>query len=255
MIMYFSATGNTKYCAEYIASKTGDNVVSMNDMMKNGITEIDCGGQKRIGIFAPVYAWSMAYAVSDFIAGLEFRNVPDDCYIYGVFTCGSSCGDCAGKLAELLSAKGLRLASAFSVIMPDNYVLLFPQKSDEDRRAMLERADTALREIADDILGGQHVFKLKGKIPRFMASLIQKFFVPSQRKVKGFTVNNDCIGCGLCAKVCPMNIITLKDNRPSWTEDKCACCLACLHRCPKHAINRGKSAKNGRYINPNVRWQ
>lgn len=252
--MYFSATGNTKYCAEFISSKLNDgSIVSINDMMKNGVREIDCTGQKRLGIFAPVYDFSMAYAVSEFLAGVEFRNVDDDCYIYGVFTCGSACGDCTGKLKDILTAKGLRLDAGFVVIMPDNYVLMFPQKTDDAKRRTLEHSDNILNEITAEISENRHVFRLKGKAPRFLASLINKLMVPSQRKVKGFTVSNNCIGCGLCVKVCPMNIIELRNNRPVWTKDNCACCLACLHRCPQKAINRGKSAKNGRYINPNVK--
>ncbi len=141
MIMYFSATGNTKYCAEFISRRTNDPLtLSINDMMKNGVREIDCANQKHLGIFAPVYDWDMSYAVSEFLRGVTFKNAPNDCYIYGVFTCGS--------------------ASGISIVM--------------------------------------------------------------------------------------------KDNRPSWTADKCACCLACLHRCPARAINKWRSAKNGRYLNPNV---
>ena len=116
MIMYFSATGNTKYCAEFIASRTNEgSVVSLNEMMKNGIHEIDCNGQKRLGIFTPVYDWNMAYSVSEFLKGLEFRNVPDDCYIYGVFTCGSASGISDETLKGILSEKGLKLSASFVV--------------------------------------------------------------------------------------------------------------------------------------------
>ena len=255
MIMYFSATGNTKYCAEFIAGRLNDeSIISLNDMMKKNITEINCEGQKRIGIFSPVYDGDLAYAVSEFIERLEFRNVPEDCYIYGLFTCGSMSGNASERLGTVLSAKGLKLSAAFVVVMPDNYVLMFPQKSNEKIQSSLKNADVTLQTVIKDIEDCKKVFMRRGmKIPSFVMYLIHKFFIPSQRKVKGFTVSNDCIGCGLCAEVCPMNIIELRNNRPVWIKDKCACCLSCLHRCPKRAVNRQKSAKNGRYINPNVK--
>ncbi len=255
MIMYFSATGNTKYCAEFIASRTNEgSVVSLNEMMKNGIHEIDCNGQKRLGIFTPVYDWNMAYSVSEFLTGLEFRNVPDDCYIYGVFTCGSASGISDETLKGILSEKGLKLSASFVVAMPDNFVLMLPQKSDDAKRAIFTNADKTLHEITKDIEEGNQVFRSMGrKLPGFMMFMIRKFFIPSQKKVKGFSVNDNCTGCGLCEKLCPMNIIVIENNRPVWKKDNCACCLACLHRCPQKAINRGRSAKNGRYTNPNVK--
>ena len=254
MIMYFSATGNTKYCAEFISRRTNDpHTLSINDIMKNGVREIDCANQKRIGIFAPVYDWDMSYAVSEFLRSVTFKNAPDDCYIYGVFTCGSASGISGETLKAILAEKGLNLSASFVVAMPDNFVLLIPQKSDSAKRTMLAESDKELQQIANDIESGNHVFRCKGKkLPGFMMFIIRKIFIPSQRKVKGFTVNDNCTGCGLCAKSCPMNIIVMKDNRPFCTENKCACCLACLHRCPARAINKWRSAKNGRYLNPNV---
>ena len=252
MILYFSATGNTKYCAEYIASRTGEESRSLNDMMKAGVSSVNCEGAGRLGIFVPVYAWDLAYSVAEFLEGVKFAGLPADCYVYGVFTCGSNGGRADERLAGILSRKGITLHAAFTVCMPDNYVLMFRSPSPERRAEMLRKADETLHEFAEDIAAKRRVQKLTRKPSRFFVWMMRKFFVSSQRKVKGFTVNDDCIGCGLCVKVCPMNIITLKDSRPVWTKDNCACCLACLHRCPKQAINRGRSAKNGRYINPNV---
>lgn len=222
MIIYFSATGNSKYCAEFLASQTNDKVILLNDMMKNNIHVLDCENCGSLGIIAPTYDMGLAYSVSEFLEGLDFQNVPENCYVYGVFTCGSVCGDCGDTLRKILAKKSLKLKAAFVVVMPDNYVLMFKQKSDAVKNDMLAKADVTLGEIADLVANKREIFKLKGKMPRFVMFLIHKFFIPSQRKVKSF-------------------------------KDNCACCLACLHRCPVQAINRGNSANNGRYINPNVK--
>ncbi|MBQ7154461.1 MAG: EFR1 family ferrodoxin [Synergistaceae bacterium] len=253
MILYFSATGNSKYCAEYISSRTSDEIISLNDMMKTGVCSVNCEGAERLGIVAPVYDWDLAYAVSEFLERVSFENLPDTCYVYGVFTCGSNGGRADETLRDILGRKGITLNAAFTVSMPDNYVLMFRTASPDRKAEHLAKADDTLSEFAEDIAAKKDVQKMTRKPSRFFVRLIRKFFMPSQRKVKGFSVNDNCIGCGLCEQVCPMNIITLKDKRPVWTRDECACCLGCLHRCPKQAINRGKSAKNGRYINPNVK--
>ena len=252
MILYFSATGNSKYCAEFLASRTDDEIVSINDMMKHNVSSLDCKGAERLGIIAPVYDFDLAYPVAEFLDGLTLANLPQDCYTYGVLNCGSMKGNSFQILRDILAKKNITLNAGFVVLMPDNYVLSFKQKSPAKKQAALERADKALKEIAKAVAQKREAPIPNGRVPRFVMSLIHRYFIPYQRKVSGFTVDNSCIGCGLCEQVCPRNIITLRDKRPVWTKDNCACCLACLHRCPKQAINRGGSRKNGRYLNPNV---
>ena len=255
MILYFSATGNNKYCAEFIASRTNDEkIISLNDLIKNNVSVIDCEGIDKIGLVAPTYDFDLAYVVADFLENLEFKNLSKEIYFYGIFTCGSMSGNTEGTLREILKRKGIKLNAAFVVVMPDNYVLMFKQKNPEIKTRILAEADEKLKEISDFISAKKNTPEHKNKIPKFLMWAVKKFMESSQKKVKGFSVNENCIGCGLCEKICPMNIIKIQNNKPVWTKDNCACCLACLHRCPKQAINRGKSEKNGRYINPNVNF-
>ena len=60
-----------------------------------------------------------------------------------------------------------------------------------------------------------------------------------------------CLGCGVCADVCPDRIISMENGRPAWNADSCTLCLACLHRCPRTAIDLGESTMGKRrYVNP-----
>lgn len=67
-------------------------------------------------------------------------------------------------------------------------------------------------------------------------------------------VEGGCIGCGLCAKKCPVQAIEMRDGKPVWVKDKCVMCLGCMHRCPKFAIQYGENTqRHGQYTNPNVK--
>lgn len=67
--------------------------------------------------------------------------------------------------------------------------------------------------------------------------------------------NETCVGCGVCAKKCPVEAIQMEEGYPVWKSEECEMCLGCLHRCPKFAIIYGndKTVRHGRYKNPYTR--
>lgn len=50
-----------------------------------------------------------------------------------------------------------------------------------------------------------------------------------------FTISEECISCGSCAKVCPCHNIELQDGKPAFLHH-CTNCMACVSFCPKRAI-------------------
>ena len=64
---------------------------------------------------------------------------------------------------------------------------------------------------------------------------------------RGYFITGDCVGCTLCAKVCPANAITgaLK-TRHVIDENRCIRCGACGRVCAKDAILDEKRRKTGR---------
>lgn len=50
-----------------------------------------------------------------------------------------------------------------------------------------------------------------------------------------------CIGCGLCAKMCPPQSLKLKDGKPVFDLPNCIRCYCCQEHCPKGAITPHKT--------------
>ena len=74
------------------------------------------------------------------------------------------------------------------------------------------------------------------------SGIINDLFYPVFVHAKKFYATNDCISCGKCVKVCPLNNIRVEDGKPVWGKN-CTHCMACICRCPKEAIEYGKHSR------------
>jgi len=52
---------------------------------------------------------------------------------------------------------------------------------------------------------------------------------------------SDCVGCGTCLDVCPMNSIELEDATAIVNEERCFGCGVCANTCPENAIELRKT--------------
>ena len=47
-----------------------------------------------------------------------------------------------------------------------------------------------------------------------------------------YRVTEDCIGCGICSRVCPMGCVNVREGRAEHDYTDCVSCMACIHACP-----------------------
>ena len=88
-------------------------------------------------------------------------------------------------------------------------------------------------------------------VPKLAGKIGKQIYDRSTSKTANLTVTADCVGCGLCAKKCPVQAIEIREKKPVWVKEHCVMCLGCLHRCPKNAIECGPNTrKHGQYIHP-----
>ena len=47
---------------------------------------------------------------------------------------------------------------------------------------------------------------------------------------------NDCVGCETCVSECPVEAISMVDDKALIDQDKCTQCQTCVEACPAEAI-------------------
>lgn len=244
MICYFSGTGNSQRAAKQIARICQDQVFSINNSLKKGPGQTLHSDSSFVFV-VPTYAWRIPRVVEQWIRDTTFTGSKS---AYFVLTCGSDFGNAARYANSLCQEKGFSFWGLSGVVMPENYVAMFPTPDQTEAARILAEAEPHISQLADYIKGGLPLpappIKLLDKLKSGpVTPLFYSLFV----RDKGFTVTEDCVDCGLCARRCPLGNITMENKKPVW-HGNCTHCMACIGGCPTEAIEyKGTSKGRPRY--------
>ncbi len=168
---------------------------------------------ERVGIISPTYYWSLPSLVEEFLKklNLQFEKRP---YLYYVATYGTTSGASAAMADNLMKEKGLSFDACFDVKMPDTWTPVFDLSDPDHVRSILEESDREIKELTDKIarqITGKH---MGPTTPYVLGMIGSALYNGNVRKTSHFTVTDACIGCGLCARKCPVHAITMEGGRP-----------------------------------------
>ncbi len=213
MIFYFSGTGNSLQVAKSIGEYNEEKLISiareMNSMKSEFRYTLKQG--ETIGFVYPVYAWAPPKMVLKFIEKLSFDNYKDN-YVFSVATCGENIGNTMKILGNALRKNNLNLNSGFSIVMPNNYIIMGDVDSKDIEEKKLFIAEEALEDINLIIKERKKdVFQVvKGFMPWVLSGIINPLFNKSTNDTKKFYADDRCIGCGICESVCNSNTIKVE---------------------------------------------
>ncbi len=156
MIFYFSGTGNSAWVARELGKQLGESGENIATRLMTGETSYLAKAGETIGIVFPVYAWAAPELVSDFAKGIVLDR---DNFVFAV----AVCGDTAGRAVEKLG-KDIQIDSGFSVLMPNNYVVLFSTDTRERVEGLVLDARGRIPDIAERIRSRESVMDIK-KVP------------------------------------------------------------------------------------------
>lgn len=242
MVFYFTATGNSLY----VAKKLSENPISIPQALKNNELNFT---DDTIGIVSPVYSGELPVIVQEFLKKVSLNAK----YIYVVLTYGNDETVSAKWSKDFASKCGINVDFIATVKMVDNYLPVFDMN---EQKKIDKNVDGQLSAVISDINTHRiHIPKASLK-SKMLYKFVKKMHTDHPEMINGTTlkIKDNCIGCGICVKICPRGILTIENSKAIRTQTTCEFCLSCVNNCPKKAIGFTSQEKNAdaRYRNENI---
>ena len=247
-IYYFSGTGNSLWSAKKIAQSVrdkGDTCELFNIGAEEKKDEILIEADAVIIVF-PSYAFGLPLVVKRFVKKAVLKTP----YLAAFVTFGSTPLGTLGILRGILKKKKIDKMFFGKIPAVENYIAMFgpPKEQEIESRSVMQKEATeqAARCVIERCVNRVNTFC---PISRFVVSL---FYLGLKIFYKRYRVGDNCNGCAVCEKICPVSSITMKDNRPQFSS-RCENCQGCVNICPQRAIQfwRAKFGAKG-YCHPEI---
>jgi ferredoxin len=247
VILCFSGTGNSLYTAKFIAKIIDDKIESINELIRNNSKEKILSDKPFIFI-CPTYAWRIPNIVDKYIKKTVFEG---NNKAYFILTCGGETGNAIYYIKKTCLEKGLEFMGFSSVVMPENYILMFDAPDKIKAKEIIQKSVPHIKNIAKNIKEGKIISQPKIKFSdKLKSGIINKIFYGFIINAKGFYSTNDCTGCEKCILLCPLKNIKIRNKKPFWGST-CTHCMSCICGCPQSAIEY-KNKSKGRSRNYNI---
>jgi len=241
IILYFTSTGNSLQVAKNI----GGTLLSIPQMIKEERYHFE---DDAIGLIFPIYGFGLPKIVQRFLEKVSWKAD----YSFAIGTYGNKPGATMVNLEKFVHNRGIKFDYMAEILMVDNFLPGF-EMAKEIQKLPEKKTEENLQQIVTDI----HVRKtlepkttLMWRGLTVVVKVLEGLYMNGEIAQKYFTINDKCINCGICAKVCPTGNISVTDK--VIFADSCEACLACVHHCPRNAIHMKRERSSERFRNAEV---
>jgi len=233
LMLYFSATGNSKYIAEIFCKYTSAKCHSIEENI-----DFDklISAEKVIAFCYPIYASRVPKIMRDFVishmAALKNRRIIIFC------TQMAFSGDGARVLTDLFPPKHMKVICAEHFLMPNNVnnVFITPLAGKKLTHWYLRNSHKKMKTVCKNLSEKKIVRRGFNPISQTLG-LIQGTFFPAIEKwaADKVWVDADCNNCYQCISTCPAGNFAYVNGKIV-TKGKCMMCYRCINKCPQKAI-------------------
>ena len=233
--LYFSGTGNSKYAAELFCKEYDKESGAYSIEDADALSAVK--DTNLIIIAYPVQYSTVPKIMRDYIT--DHSELWNNKKVFIIATMGLFSGDGAGILGRLLESCGAEVIGGLHLKMPDSIADEKALKRPlEKNRELVKQADQKIKEFVKQLKSGNPTQEGIGVLYRLAGFFGQRAYFGHKTKQYSSKVKVDtdkCIGCGICEKLCPMNNISINEQK-AVSGESCTMCYRCINKCPKQAI-------------------
>lgn len=223
MVFYFTGTGNSLY----VAKELDETFISIPQVIKEEKLNFSADS---IGIVCPVYGHEMPGMVKEFVRRASFKTG----YLFVVLTYGAHHGGAAEIADRFIRDSGKKADYITSIEMVDNFLPVFDMK---EQMVMDKQVEKHLDKIRADLKAKRKGIQKAGLAEKAIHKMYLQMVKNKPETVwAALRVTDECVGCGICTRVCPAGCIHLENQYAVHSKEGCQACYACVHACPKMAV-------------------
>lgn len=233
--VYFSGTGNTRYCIEKFVHGMDADASCIGIEHQSAVQAMV---QSDFIVLAyPIYFSNLPKIMRDFLE--SNRSAFSGKKVFIIATMGLFSGDGTGCAARLLKKYGAEIVGGLHLKMPDcigDEKLL--KKTNEENRMIVKRAEEKIEKAAQTLKSGQAPQEGLSFLCHMAGLLGQRlwFYNKTKHYSNKLKISSEkCVGCGVCTKLCPMDNLSV-ENQMAIHHNRCTMCYRCISNCPHQAI-------------------
>ena len=191
---------------------------------------------EAFGFIAPVHSFREPSPFRKRLKSLPktSKNVP----VFILSSCEGMPGNFYYRVAKILKKKGATIIGVKTYFGPSN-VIMWQKSIERGKTNDIEKNDKSVLHFAKnlpELINKNEKYKVKRSLWGIFAAMTKDWGLRAM--IKGdIKVNEEiCTQCGLCAKNCMAQCITL-DPYPVINMKKCVVCLGCINLCPNDALD------------------
>jgi len=250
-IYYFSGTGNSLWSAKKIAEIINGlypaQMCTLYNIGKEARKDEIIIEAETVVIIFPSFAYGPPSIVSRFVRKAEFKTR----YLAAFTTYGSSPLGTMGILRKYLLKKKIEKMYFGKIPAVENYLAMFGTPGQKKIESRTNKQKKATEKAAVFIIEKKEnkvcIFTPFSSFVSWLFSFALKIFY------KYYKLSEACSGCAVCAKICPVSAIEMKNGCPVFSSE-CEHCQGCVNICPSRAIQfaRVKFGTPG-YCHPEIK--